>query len=280
MAGDILYCKLPTSIVSLTANLSNIAMIILIQVTNKLNGPMKTWITNLGIINALFSLTISARSVMSTFAVSQSHLTQTTEIIVMSFGTFMTIVQLASQAAIALERLLVVRFPIEYRSRYSKTDRKIPAFLIWVGSAVLGIFIGGSSIQFHIPLLFSTCTWVFFTGIFVVQVWSYVFVLREIKASSRQIKQMMAPANQRVPVIEAKRRKQERQLHILAAGITLSYICCNFPFMVFVGFYEVKMESQTCYTKEGLFYTLSLGFVCLNLLIDPLWYFFLSFFNK
>ena len=280
MAFSILYCKVPTGLISCLAVLSNITMIVFLQCTTRLKGPMKTWVTNLGCINVLFSCTICMRSFISIFSTKQSTFSHTTQAIIMAMGCFLTILQLASQVSISLERFIVVRFPIEYRSRYSRSGRKRFVAAVWTASAIFGTVIGGSSVHFNRPLLISISTWVAFGGAFVMQILSYVFIIKELKANARQVRQMLSgdkEAPSRSTTIEQARRKRERQLHILATGITLSYICCNLPIMVFVGFYQIKMESQTCYTREGLFYTLSLAFVCLNMLIDPLWYFFNSY---
>lgn len=192
----------------------------------------------------------------------------------MSFGSFLTLVQLASQSSISFERLLVVRFPIEYRARYSRTGRKVFATTLWLASAILGIGIGGSSVYFYTRLVLAISTWVCYSGTLFIQVLSYAFIIKEMRANTRKVVEMAQPGALREAAMEQARRKQEKHLNKLATGITLSFMVCNLPMMAFVGMYEVKMESQTCYTNEGMFYTFSLGFVCLNMLFDPIWYFF------
>ena len=198
----------------------------------------------------------------------------------MSFGSFLAIQQLASQLSITIERLIAVRLPFEYRAKYGNGDRKLIAVAIWLGSAVFGAVIGSCSVLYQIQTLISISTWVFFAGALLTQILLYTSIIREIKAASTAVSRVGdagGKQNSNASNRDEVRAKQERKLHILATGITISCICCNLPITIFVGFYDLKMASQTCYTKEGLFYTISLAFVSSNLLIDPLWYFFYSY---
>ena len=276
MGTNILYCKLPTGVISCLASVSNILMIIFIQCSNRLVGPMKTWATNLGCINTLLSSAICIRTFISIFSTEQRKFSNATEAVIMSFGSFLTIQQLASQLSISIERLLAVCRPFKYRLKYAKGDRKVLTAIIWLVSAVSGAVIGGFSVCFHIPVLVSISTWLFFAGALLTHILLYSFTIKEVKGTSGAVQDAMYRGTQQASnasKIAEVRRKQERKLHLLAIGITLSYTCCNFPITVFVGMYDLKMESQSCYTKEGLFYTLSLAFVCVNLLFDPFWYF-------
>ena len=280
MANNILYCKLPTAIVSSMGSLSNIFMIVFIQCSTRLQGPMKTLVTNLGCVNALLSTMISVRTFISIFSEEQSKFSDTTKAIVMSFGCFLTILQLASQLCISIERMVAVRMPFTYRSTYARSGRKLLMVAVWLASAVIGAAIGGLGEKFHIPLLISISTWLFFTGVLIMQAVLYVSIIRGFRATSIAVSEVIEIETDQPSSVsnrEILRRKQERRLHLLAAGILVSYTCCSFPLMAFVGIYELKIESQSCYSKEGLFYTVSLGFVSLNMLIDPLWYFFHSF---
>ena len=255
-------------------------MIVVVQCTSRLKGPMKTWVTNLGCINFLLSSSISVRTFISTFSTKQTPLSNTTEAIIMSFGSFLAIQQLASQLSISIERLIAVCLPFQYRAKYGDGDRKLIAAAIWLLSAVFGAGIGSCSVLFQIPTLSSISTWVFFAGAMLTQVILYAFIIREVKATSRAVSRVGdggGVKDSNACKRDELRRKQEKKLHILAIGITITYICCNLPITIFVGFYDFKMASQTCYTNEGLFYTISLAFVSMNLLIDPLWYFFYSY---
>ena len=255
-------------------------MIVFIQCTARLNGPMKTWLTNLGCVNTLLSTMISVRTFISIFSKEQSKLSNTTKAILMSCGCFLTILQLASQLCISIERMVSVLMPLTYRSWYTRIGRKVLALAVWLASAVIGAAIGGLGEKFHIPLLISISTWLFFTGFLITQAVLYVSIIRRFRANSRAVSEVIEiEADQPTSVSnrENLRRKQERRLHILAAGILISCTCCSFPLMVFVGIYELKVESQSCYSKEGLFYTVSLAFVSFNMLIDPLWYFFYNY---
>ena len=280
MANNILYCKLPTAIVSSIGTLCNIFMVVFIHLTTRLNRPMKTWVKNLGCVNALLSTMISVRTFISIFSEEQSKLTGTTRAILMSFGCFLTILQLASQLCISIERMVAVLMPFTYRSTYARSGRKLFTVAVWLASAVIGAAIGGLGEKFHIPLLMSISTWLFFTGFLITQAVLYVSIIRGLRARSRAVRadnETRTDQPSSVSNREILRGKQERKLHILAAGILISYSCCSFPLMVFVGIYELKVESQSCNSKEGLYYTVSLAFISLNMLIDPLWYFFYNY---
>ena len=280
MENNILYCKLPTAIVSSMASLCNIFMVVFIQPTTRLHGPMKTWVTNLGCVNALLSTMISVRTFISIFSKEQSKLPNTTKTILMSFGSFLTILQLASQLCISIERMVAVRMPFTYRSKYARSGRKMLTVAVWLASAVIGTAIGSLGVNFHLPILISISTWLFFAGVLITQALLYASIIRGVRVTSQAVSEVVEMETYQPPSVsnrEILRRKQERRLHILAAGILISYTCCSCPIMVFVGIYELEVESQSCYSKEGLFYTVSLAFVSLNMLIDPLWYFFYSF---
>ena len=277
MANTIIYCKLPTAILSSMGSLSNIFMIVVIQCSTRLQGPMKTLVTNLGCVNALLSTMISVHTFIRIFSEEQSKFSDTTKAIVMSFGCFLTILKLASQLCISIERMVAVRMPLTYRSRYAESGRNLLTVAVWLASAVIGAAVGGLGVKFHIPLLISISTWLFFTGFLITQAVLYVSIIRGLRATSRAVSDVIAIETDQPPSVsnrENLRRRQERRLHLLASGILVSYTCCSFPLMVFVGIYELKVESQSCNNKEGLFYTVSLASVSLNMLIDSLWYFF------
>ena len=277
MANKIHYCKLPTVIVASMASMSNVLMIVFIQRTTKLHGPMKTWVTNLGCVNILLSTLISVQTFTSIFPGEQSNFSDTGKAALLSFGSFLTILQLASQLCISIERMVAVRMPFKYRSRYAHSSRKMITVAVWLASVVIGATIGSLAVKFHIPVLTSIFTWLFFTAVLITQALLYLFIIRKVRATSVAVNEVIETGADQPPNVsnrEIPRRQHEKRVHQLAAGIIISYTCCNFPLMVFVAIYDVTVGSNSCYNKRGLFFTVSMSFVSLNLLIDPLWYFF------
>ena len=169
MANKIQYFKLPTVIVGCMASMNNVLMIIFNQRTTKLQGPMKTWVANLGCVNALLSSLISVQTFISMFPGEQSNLSDTGKAVLSSFGSFLTILQLASQLCISIERMVAVRMPFKYRSRYANSSRKMLALAVWLASVVIGAAIGSLAVKLHFPILISISTWVFFTAVLITQ---------------------------------------------------------------------------------------------------------------
>ena len=280
MANRIQYFKLPTVIVASMASMNNVLMIIVIQRTTRLQGPMKTWVANLGCVNALLSSLISVQTFISMFPGEQRNLSDTRKAVLFSFGSFLTILQLASQLCISIERMVAVRMPFKYRSRYANSSRKMLALAVWLASVVIGAAIGSLAVKLHFPILISISTWVFFTAVLITQALLYLFSIRMVRATSKAVNEVMEIGRDQPPNVSNRdfpRRQHEKRLHQLAAGIIISYTCCNFPLMVFVAIYDVAIGSNSSYNKKGAFYTASIALVALNLLIDPLWYFFYNY---
>ena len=280
MMAEFQYCKLPTAILSLLATLCNISMVWYIWYNKSLKGPMKTFVTNLASVDALLSLTICIRSFYGFYPSRRQQISEKSEAVIMSYGCFLTLVQLGSQLSMSLERLCVVRYPLKYRTIYSKSSRKPFVIAIWASSVAIGTGIGVSSTIFNLPKMLPSTTWLFFSLTLLIQVITYVSIIKEIKNGHRLVDNAVSAntgmANS-MRIMEQRSLKQERKLHALAVGITASFVLGITPFMVYVGIYNVKMETLGCDQLENILYTGSLFFICLNMLFDPLWYFAFSY---
>ena len=269
-------CKLPTAIVSSLAVISNIAMIIAIHHTKKLKGPMQRLVTNLGCIDCLLSLTISWRSFANLRSIRHTEWTSTSRAIMLSIGIAMSLVQTFSQVTIALERLFAVTNPLSYRLVHSKRSRFLVFIAVWLGSAVFATILGSTSIIFDRPEVVSIGTLILFSLNTITLAIVYVLIFIYLRKSRNQVV-LSTSAGKAACHGSLNYKNQQKRLHVLASGITITFFLCTCPFMVFVSFYSVEMQSQPCATRKGIFYTTSLCFLCINMLFDPLWYFYVNY---
>ena len=270
-------CKLPTAIVSSLAVINNIAMIVAIHYTKKLKGPMRRLVTNLGCIDCLLSLTISCRSFANLRSIRHTEWTSTSRAIVLSVGIAMSLVQTLSQVTIALERLFAISNPLSYRMVHSKTSRFLVFTAVWLGSAVLATILGSTSIIFDRPEVVSIGTLILFSLNTITLAIVYLLIFIYLRRSRNQVALSTSDGKAACHGNLINYKDQQKRLHILASGITITFFLCTCPFMVFVSMYSVEMQSEPCATQKGIFYTISLCFLCINMLFDPLWYFYVNY---
>lgn len=262
-------CKTVGLLLCILALVSNMAMVTIIWKKHGFKQSSYVVFAFLGLSNALTCILGSSN-------VAQNELHQQTsfakEWIIHSLSMFITFLQLEANLILAHNRYLAVSHPLQYR--LVKTAKKVKKQILF--SSVI-LFFGSITvnyilISFKQKHLFNSARGTCRLVGSIVLVLIYAKVYKKFKAVQTRV---LTGEGCNTLQKAVARLRAKRQLHLfkMCFGIAFSYIIFNSPISIYLYFIAPQ---DSCRTQGGKVYLSLSMLVLVNIIFDPLWYFFSS----
>ena len=252
-----LSCRFPGLILSITALIANIAVILSI-IRNRNTKPTCGFI----IACICFSNTIFGLSQPISAAIGSSF-----QAVKQYISIPIVFVQLGLHFLLAYDRWTAVAQPQKYKQPHHRMVLKRIALLLVATAILIGIVIGVSPVIVYVVMYYVTLS-IRVLAIFAISI-LYTYLYKSIKANNRRIAGRSNEINNDNPGTQL-RRKNERYLFFLCMWITASYLVFNIPISVFTALVK---RNPPCSTTNGKIFGAVFFIFVMNSLCDPVTYF-------
>ena len=272
MDRDSSSCKIPIFVLSFGVIVLNIMMIWLVWIRKQVEGRFQIMLINLGVIDTIYSvsfllwISVQDRDNDTHFLIFSRFLFQ--------YGKW---VRFFSLLWIVTERVLAVYKPIKYRTKYSYYSNCKILTLLWllplVCIAISDIKVARNARERYSVAMYGQ------TVMLVIISCLNIAVPFGISRKSRNSVAVCKPKTaKRSGVI---RRKREKKSAILAFFIVSAFIVCNIPAIVSQFWYDKSFAYivASCSMKGSSFLVSTTLLVVIDIVLDPILYFFANQFS-
>eukprot|EP00112_Aurelia_sp_Birch-Aquarium-sp1_P017469 Seg4051.1 transcript_id=Seg4051.1/GoldUCD/mRNA.D3Y31 product="G-protein coupled receptor 52" protein_id=Seg4051.1/GoldUCD/D3Y31 len=273
-------CRVGSLIILFAALTGNIVELVLCVVKKSFQTPGQILIHSLAVIDAILAAVLLARVIFATSTEKISNVNVVARIGSVVLLLSICLVQLAHVLAIGGERLLAVRYPLRFQKTHTKSNIRKLLFIIWLIPCILGAAIGTlcgwsgneRGIYYALSAAYSV------TAVFLSVLYYQLIKRRRnnhLNVNPCRRNKNKAEDSNSVSGIRAAGDSRDKLLLILSIGITGTFFLLNTPIIVYGLLFDV--QSLTCGSPEGLFLALATSSGSVNLVTDPLLYFFITY---
>ena len=285
METKTVLCRVPLIVISVTAIICNTAIIIFQSRKNIINGRIRYFLFSLVAIDLIYSAFIMLLIPMSVTQSTTSNNIQRAKSIgavVRALGVSFTFIQMFTQAAIAVERFIAVKFPILYRNSLSKVNRKSTILGIWVVSLSLNAAFTFPAVLYGYSRVVMIAFGMIYALLMILVAAMYALITLQVRKGNRRI----GMRNQDDPDEDQSGRRerasrQERDTMVLSVAIVATYFVLNTTLVVYVSFFEgtgsMPIVARSCDTNNDIFGHVAIGLSLCNRALNPIIYFYLSY---
>eukprot|EP00795_Rhopilema_esculentum_P012533 gene12533-3225_t len=272
---DFLSCRLATSICGTLGFLANlIVMVLIIKGRIKNVGEMRFFVS-LCTVDMLFGIIVTTNVSRTSSRTSE---TQSISSRIISF--FLHCLLLAGThtrqshlCIITYERFYAAKYPFKYTTTFAKAAKKKMLYFVWLVPCLVVLFVGIFAFLSQFPQLLFLSGAVGLIATSIAMTYMYFMINRLRRRARVQVLVASSSAAKSDNVQPQLKRQNEKERNLIKTSIivVLSYIILNMPCIIFLFISDI--QSLSCETVLGAGFNIALTFGSLNILSDPLIYF-------
>lgn len=266
-----LLCEIPTSLLSLCALASNIAMLAAIYKKASIKQSIHFIFAYIGLINTLRAVLIFTVSFnrMGFDMTDSGYVVLDGSLILFSF------LNLQSKVFLAHNRYLAVSCPLYYRTSATLKDLRRRVLYGAAGCIISGSIVAYLNSAHHYRKTSDMIIGGTATVIYVLIGIIYYKVVNKFKESNLNIT-IGNISSSVLSIVQEYRRKQEKRLFAVCFGVTMSCIALNVPLALTILLYSTRLIFESCSTEMGIAASISISLHVVNIVLDPFWYFWME----
>ena len=265
-------CRIPVLIGSFLAIVSNVIMVRSIHANKKHHKSFYFIIVCLGLSNIVLSILLIIRGIYENYFEDTNVALEVTTLSAATSSYFM---QLGANHSLALDRYIAISQPLRYRlSSWLRSTKKFLACELIIIAVCSIIMVCICIIQYQKQsYLYHALGLIRLVGCLSIIV-IYYKIVRSFKASRLRVANQSSITEVRASTVPQNvRDKQETHLIIMSIGVTGSFIMFTLPIILYNSFLKFGKD---CNTVEGKALVASVTIMDLNLIFDPVWYFYME----
>ena len=252
-----LSCRIPALVLSVTALVANISVIVSIMRNKSTRSTCGFIIACICFSNTIFGF---SQPISAAIGSSFQAVRQYTSIPIV-------FVQLGLHFPLAHDRWITVAKPQKYRQPHHRIVLKRTAVVLVITAIAIGIVIGSSPAIVYVAMYYITLS-LRVLAIIVISI-LYIYMYKSVKVNNRRVAGHSNEANNDNPGTQL-RRKNEKYLFFLCMWITASFLVFNIPISVFTALVK---GNPPCNTTNGKLFGAVFFVFVINGLCDPITYF-------
>ena len=272
---DFLSCRLATGISGALGFLANLIVMVLIIKGKIKNMSEMRFFVSLCTIDMLFGiiLTISISRTSSRTSETQSISSGIITVLLYCLILAGTHTRQSHLCIITYERFYAAKYPFKYKTTFAKAAKNKMLYFVWLVPCVVALFVGIFAFlsQFSQLLFLSGAVGLIATSI--AMAYMYLMIIRRRRRARVQVCVASSSVAKGDHVLPQLNRQHEKERNLIKTSIiiVLSYIILNMPCIIFLFISDI--QSLSCETVLGAGFNIALTFGSLNILSDPLIYF-------
>ena len=264
-------CGVPLMLACLSGLGLNTAMISYICKKRGLKRSSCFTFASVGLFNAAFSISLIFRGI--SLRVSQLKSKQVETVAVCLYLTC-SLSQLLGNVALACERYQAIVTPFKHSASSALKRVQIGLLIGIIACIACGCAVGLSSVIYHREDIVFYLIQISRLFAIVLLAILYFKIFRSFKNNRVNLQETTCSENSAAQnEAEETRVKKERKLLKMCLGITISFATLNLPVTLYNAF---EATGHDCNTRKGKILAAFFFLLILNIVFDPLWYFYME----